>query len=223
MTLWPDKEAQMSAVYDIARSYLGLQEFPGARHNEQVVQFFADSGHSWVQDDETPWCAAFVGSVLAQAGLKGTGELAARSYEDWGDPVNKLDNARRGDVVVLWRESPDSWKGHVGFYEGHGAGTVSLLGGNQGNEVSVAKYPSERVVAVRRAPMPKAPRKKPTESKTVQASVVAAGSAAGSAVTAISALDDVAQYIVLGFAGLGVLMALWIMRERLRKWRLGDR
>jgi len=66
-------------------------------------------------------------------------------------------------------------------------------------------------------------RSSPAKSRTVQASVVAAGSAAGSAVTALSALDSTAQYIVLGFAGLGVLMAIWIMKERLRKWAEGDR
>ena len=66
-------------------------------------------------------------------------------------------------------------------------------------------------------------RTSPAQSRTVQASVVAAASAAGSAVTALSALDSVAQYIVLGFAGIGILMALWIMRERLRKWSAGDR
>jgi len=66
-------------------------------------------------------------------------------------------------------------------------------------------------------------RTSPAQSRTVQASVVAAASATGSAVTALSALDSVAQYIVLGFAGIGILMALWIMRERLRKWSAGDR
>lgn len=66
-------------------------------------------------------------------------------------------------------------------------------------------------------------RTSPAQSRTVQASVVAAASATGSAVTALSALDSVAQYIVLGFAGVGILMALWIMRERLRKWSAGDR
>ena len=66
-------------------------------------------------------------------------------------------------------------------------------------------------------------RTSPAQSRTVQASVVAAASAAGSAVTALSALDSVAQYIVLGFAGVGILMALWIMKERLRKWAAGDR
>lgn len=66
-------------------------------------------------------------------------------------------------------------------------------------------------------------RTSPAQSRTVQASVIAAASATGSAVTALSALDSVAQYIVLGFAGVGILMALWIMRERLRKWSAGDR
>ena len=61
------------------------------------------------------------------------------------------------------------------------------------------------------------------QSKTMQASVVQAATAFGGAVTAIQALDGLAQIIVAGGAVLIVLMALWIMRERLRKWRLGDR
>jgi lysozyme len=73
----------------------------------------------------------------------------------------------------------------------------------------------------RKAPAPA--RTNAAQSKTVQASVVAAASATGSAVTALSALDSTAQYIVLGFAGLGVLMSIWIMKERLRKWAEGDR
>ena len=63
----------------------------------------------------------------------------------------------------------------------------------------------------------------PAQSKTMQASAVQAATAIGGAVTAIQALDGVAQIIVAGGAVLIVLMALWIMRERLRKWRLGDR
>ena len=61
------------------------------------------------------------------------------------------------------------------------------------------------------------------QSKTMQASAVQAATAFGGAVTAIQALDGLAQIIVAGGAVLIVLMALWIMRERLRKWRLGDR
>jgi len=62
-----------------------------------------------------------------------------------------------------------------------------------------------------------------TESNTVRASAVTVASGAGSAVAALSALDSVAQYIVLAFAGVIVLAGIWIMRERLRKWSEGDR
>ncbi len=57
----------------------------------------------------------------------------------------------------------------------------------------------------------------------MRASAVTVASGAGSAVAAMSALDSVAQYIVLAFAGVIVLAGIWIMRERLRKWADGDR
>ena len=61
------------------------------------------------------------------------------------------------------------------------------------------------------------------QSKTMQASVVQAATAIGGAVTAIQALDGLAQIIVAGGAVLIVLMAVWIMRERMKKWADGIR
>lgn len=71
-------------------------------------------------------------------------------------------------------------------------------------------------------PWPKK-RDKITKSKTVRASAVAVASGTGSAVTAVSSLDNNAQYIVLVFAGIVVLAGLWIMKERIKKWAEGDR
>lgn len=139
-----------AAIFAAAGAHLGVEEWPGARHNPVIVQMFADKGHGWVQDDETPWCAAFVGSVLASLGLPHTGKLNARSYEHWGEPV-ALQDAQPGDVVVLWRISPSAWQGHVGFFAGIDGDRVILRGGNQGNRVSDARYPVSRIVAVRRA------------------------------------------------------------------------
>lgn len=70
---------------------------------------------------------------------------------------------------------------------------------------------------------PDKPREKPAQSKTVQASAITVASGTGAAISAVSALDSVAQYIVLGFAGVIILAGLFIMRERLRKWGQGDR
>lgn len=67
------------------------------------------------------------------------------------------------------------------------------------------------------------PRKNPVQSKTVQASAVQIASGAGSAVAAVSAFEGTAQIVALVLAGLIVLMGMWIMKERLRKWAAGER
>jgi len=207
------------AIYTVAQGYLGLKEWPGAKHNPAVLALYAKAGHAEIHDDETPWCAAFVGAVLAEAGERGTGALNARSYLKWGEAV-ELADAQQGDVLVFWRGSKDGWQGHVGFFVGRKGRDVLVLGGNQGNEVSIKPYPTGRLLGVRRA---KVVRKSAAASTTVQASATTIGASLGTAVTAVSALDGTAQYIVLGFAGVIVLAGAWIMRERIRKWAAGDR
>lgn len=66
-------------------------------------------------------------------------------------------------------------------------------------------------------------RVKPTQSKTVKASAATIAASAGTTVTSLSRLDSTAQYIVLAFAGLTVLLAIYIMKERLKAWANGWR
>jgi peptidoglycan L-alanyl-D-glutamate endopeptidase CwlK len=61
------------------------------------------------------------------------------------------------------------------------------------------------------------------QSTTVQASAVQIVSGAGAGVAAVGALDGHAQIVALVFAGIIVLSALWIMRQRLISWADGDR
>lgn len=142
--LQPGDPAHLVAAFEL----LGLKEIVGSKHEPQVVQFFADAGHAWVKDDETAWCAAFAHSMLGQAGIKGTGSLAARSYLDWGAPT---DHPQRGDVVVFKRGS-SSWQGHVAFYLGADKTHVWVIGGNQSNSVSVARYTKASLLGYRRPP-----------------------------------------------------------------------
>lgn len=79
----------------------------------------------------------------------------------------------------------------------------------EGDFTSKAKPPVERT--------------SPAQSTTVQASAVQIASGAGAGIAAVGALDGTAQIVVLVFAGVVVLAALWVMRERLRKWVEGDR
>jgi lysozyme len=71
--------------------------------------------------------------------------------------------------------------------------------------------------------VPDVPRDTPMESTTMQAGAVQAVSAVGAGVSAVSALSGTAQIVALVFCGIVVLAAVWIMRERLRKWADGDR
>jgi hypothetical protein len=55
-------------------------------------------------------------------------------------------------VVVFWRESVNSWKGHVGFFLGFNsdASRVFCLGGNQSDSVSVQAYDAAKVLGYRK-------------------------------------------------------------------------
>jgi len=63
----------------------------------------------------------------------------------------------------------------------------------------------------------------PAQSTTMQASALQVASGAGAGVAAVGALDGTAQIVALVFAGVVVLAALWVMRERLKKWAEGVR
>lgn len=79
----------------------------------------------------------------------------------------------------------------------------------EGEWVSKAKPPVERTA--------------PSQSTTVQASAVQIASGAGAGIAAVGALDGTAQVVALAFAGIVILAAAWIMRERIKKWSEGVR
>ena len=181
------------AIMQIANSYVGTDEIKGSTHNPVILEYFDAVGHGWVRDDETPWCAAFVGAVLHEAGYKGTGSLAARSYLNWGKKVNR---PKYGDLVVFWRGKKDGWQGHVGFVVREDKNYVWCLGGNQSNSVNVQKYSKSRVLGYRTPPTL-------SKSRTVKgAGGVAVGtgiSAAGKAVEEVSKNVNEARDIFLNF------------------------
>lgn len=126
-----------------AAKNLGVVEGPGAKDNPIVVKYYADAGFSGIKHDSVAWCAAFVGAMLKRAGYKTSGSLAARSYEGYGV---KLHQPMYGCIGVKKRAG-GGWLGHVGFVVGFGAGKVWMLGGNQGDRVSVAAFPASQFTA----------------------------------------------------------------------------
>ena len=123
----------------------GVREVPGAASNPRILQFFAEVGHPDVARDEVAWCAAFLGACLERAGYASTRSLLARSYLNWGLPIEAL---RIGAIAVLSR-GDDPGQGHVGFVVGVNARSVMLLGGNQTDAVNVQSFDIGRLLGLR--------------------------------------------------------------------------
>jgi uncharacterized protein (TIGR02594 family) len=129
----------------LAASQMGLSE-TGQR---AAIQDYLTTGGANLDPATTAWCAAFVNSTLQQTGGQGTGSNMARSFLDWGQPV---DQPQEGDVAVFSRGDPSGPYGHVGFFKGYDdQGNVLVLGGNQGDAVSISPYPRENLLGFRRA------------------------------------------------------------------------
>ena len=129
----------------IAEKEVGTKEIAGDQDNPRIVEY-AQATSLRASDDETPWCSSFVNWCVMQAGITRTNSAAARSWCTWG---RSLGAPALGCVVVLSRP-PNPAQGHVAFCAGLvGTDRIALLGGNQGNAVSVATYPKSRVVAYR--------------------------------------------------------------------------
>lgn len=127
---------------------LGVSESPGDLDNPRILEFHKATAYG-AKDDEVAWCSAFVNWCMKQSGYQRTGSAAARSWLNYGQ---MLPEPKTGCIAVLWRGDPNSWQGHVGFYlrEPQGCNdNIYLLGGNQGDAVSVVAYPKSRVLAYR--------------------------------------------------------------------------
>lgn len=129
---------------DRAKRYVGEAEVKGAVHNPVILGWWSKIKAKF-RDDETPWCAAFVGGVLEECGIKSTRSAAARSYTRWGV---KLAGPAVGAIVVFWRNSPTAAAGHVGFVVGRDLwNNLLVLGGNQGDAVTIKPFAIERVLS----------------------------------------------------------------------------
>ena len=136
----------MSELLKIAFSQLGVKEVEGASHNQTIVDYAKDSGFEWINDDETPWCSVFANWCALISNVERTHKANARSWIEIG---TKTDNPKPGDVAIFKRGN-STWQGHVAFFLGFNAkGDVFVIGGNQGNQVSVATYPKSKLLGFR--------------------------------------------------------------------------
>lgn len=143
-------------LFDIAERFVGMKEVPGSKSNPAVLAMLKLDAE-WPEDDGVPWCSAFLNYVAWILRLPRSKNLRARSWLTVGRSVDLADAKVGFDIVIFKRgaepqpgpevlEAP----GHVGLYAGIDGDSVLILGGNQGDEVSVAPRAKSRVIGVRR-------------------------------------------------------------------------
>jgi uncharacterized protein (TIGR02594 family) len=135
----------------VARQYLGQAEVSGPGSSSWIkAMWHRLKGGAWYwthygsDDSLLPWCGAFVAKVMDESGFVYPSRYAsAKAWLEWGQP---LAEPEMGCIVVFGREGG----GHVGFVIGRGpGGTLAVLGGNQGNSVSIACFDKSRVLGYR--------------------------------------------------------------------------
>lgn len=132
----------------LARADLGIKEVAGSESNPKVMRYWSACDYEPNPDDsKDAWCSAATNYWMQQSGLPGTRAPNARSWLKWGAELTK---PKPGCVTVFWRGSPTGWQGHVGLYIGPGSpGKIRVLGGNQGNGVSIAEYSTDQLLGYR--------------------------------------------------------------------------
>lgn len=139
----------MNTLINIASREIGTIEIPGPKHNSRIVNYAQEAGFEYIKDDETPWCSIFMNWVAQKANLESTKLANARSWLNVG---RQVDHPEPGDIVIFWRESPNSYKGHVGIFMGYSQdqSRIYVLGGNQNNQVGETAYSTSKLLGFRR-------------------------------------------------------------------------
>jgi peptidoglycan L-alanyl-D-glutamate endopeptidase CwlK len=137
---------------------------------------------------------------LLPIGPDGKGAFDWPLYDQLGPAVKAAADAE--GVFIVWGGDWKRFRDGPHFELNRSAYPV-------GDWETKAKAPEERTSAA--------------QSTTVQASAVQIVSGAGAGIAAVGSLNGTAQIVAMVFAGVVVLAAMWVMRERLRKWAEGDR
>lgn len=130
----------------VARALIGTRETPGPANTPKIMQWATQLGPKILgiiyPGDATPWCGLFVAHCVNAVAVKPAPvAVRASAWATWGAAITP----RVGAVLVFQRPGG----GHVGFYHAEDATTFHVLGGNQGDAVSITRIAKDRMVACR--------------------------------------------------------------------------
>jgi uncharacterized protein (TIGR02594 family) len=134
-----------------ARQLIGTREAAGAANNTTILGWAKLLGLKILgiayNADSVPWCGLFVAHCLRVAGADlSTMKVGvrAKAWATWGLSI-AADRLAPGAILVFDRAGG----GHVAFYVGEDPTHYHVLGGNQGDRVSIMRLEKARCVARR--------------------------------------------------------------------------
>ena len=132
-----------------ARTLLGTRERAGAANSPTILGWARTLGPKVVgvdyDADSMPWCGLFAAHCLLAAHVAPPAfAVRASAWADWGQNL-RPERLAPGAVLVFQRPGG----GHVGFYLGEDERCYSVLGGNQGDAVSIVRIAKARCIARR--------------------------------------------------------------------------
>lgn len=122
----------------------GTTEIVGRQSNPVIMAWAQELNLRQYTNDDIPWCGLYMAIVMKRADREVVKDpLWARNWANFGVASS---TPMLGDVLVFSRESG----GHVGIYVGETRQSYHVLGGNQGNAVSIVLIAKNRLIACRR-------------------------------------------------------------------------
>lgn len=120
----------------IALREVGTKEIKGAQHNPRVLEYQRETMGKYT-DDETPWCGSFISWTFRKARIDHGIRIPERAKE-WINFGVATTEPKVGTLAIKSRTGG----GHVCIVLGKDtSGNLLCLGGNQSDEVNIAKYP----------------------------------------------------------------------------------
>lgn len=126
----------------------GVKETPGPGNNPIIMGWIKELGgkFAWVKDDKTPWCSTAMALVANRSGKNiAMVTPGAISWATFGTRVS-IGEAVLGDTLVFSRKGGH----HVATYVAESSTSFYIIGGNQGDKVSIIRKLKKDCIAARR-------------------------------------------------------------------------
>jgi len=195
--------------------------------NPDIIRFFKEIQKPEFNEDEIPWCAAFVGACLFEANYGHNKSALAAHFGIW-DGADQIwsakgpepkSNVQYGDIMVMTRNGG----GHVCFFiKDNGNGTFKALGGNQNDEVNYSNMSWARTTYGMRPNGTGTPKIRPNDPPGtigreeipghVPPGITEIGVGIGGGIAAFSTADLLTGIVVL-FIVAGIIWYIWRKRQ----------